>query len=286
MDYKIVSDSSSNVFTVPGGNYTTVPMKIRAEREYTDRPELDVQAMVEDLKRYKGRSGSSCPNVQEWLDAFGDARTVFAVTISRNLSGSYNSAREAVRMYLEAHPDRQAWVFDSLSAGPEMAMLVMKLRELAEAGLDFEQIKEQALRYHAATHTLFCLESLTNLARNGRVSPTVAAVAGVLGIRVIGSAKKGQLANTHKSRGEKRSLHTLMELIRARGLADGGQMRIAHCRGLRQASALKAMVLAEFPNCRVTVEPTAALCSFYAEEGGLIIAFEGAFNAENNDLPA
>ena len=36
---------------------------------------------------------------------------------------------------MESHPDRKAYVFDSLSAGPELAMIIDKTRELAEQGL-------------------------------------------------------------------------------------------------------------------------------------------------------
>ena len=118
MKYQIVADSSANLFAVPGVNYTTVPMKIIAgEKEYVDTPALDVHGMVDDLKKYKGKSGSSCPNVQDWLDAFGDAQWVFCITITKHLSGSYNSARQAAETYMEEKPGSKAYVFDSLSTG-------------------------------------------------------------------------------------------------------------------------------------------------------------------------
>ena len=101
MRYQIVSDSSSNIFRMEGVSYTTVPMKIIAgEKEYVDTEALDVRGMVDSLKSYKGKSGSSCANAQEWLEAFGDADMVFGVTISRNLSGSYNAAEAAAREYM------------------------------------------------------------------------------------------------------------------------------------------------------------------------------------------
>ena len=100
MKFMIVADSSANIFLVEGLNYTTVPMKvITSEKEYIDTPDLDVRGMVDDLRAYKGKSGSSCANAQEWLDAFGDADMVFGVTISRNLSGSFNAAEAAAREY-------------------------------------------------------------------------------------------------------------------------------------------------------------------------------------------
>ena len=284
MNYKIVSDSSSNAFALEGAEYTTVPMKIIAgEREYTDTPALDLMGMVTDLKSHKGKSGSSCPNVQEWLDAYGDGENVFAVTISKNLSGSFSAAKQAAREWQEAHPDRKIFVFDSLAAGPQQIMLAEKIRLLAEEGCDFETVVEKALDYHNHTHILFCLESLTNLARNGRVSPAVAKIAGVLGIRVVGDAKGGQITPVHKPRGEKKAVQVLLDMMEERGLYDGALVRIAHCFGLEQANALKEAVLEKYPNCRFIIEPTTALCSFYAETGGLMIGFEGGYNEANNN---
>ena len=175
MRYQIVSDSSSNVFHLEGVSYTTVPMKIiMGEKEFIDNENLNVRGMVDDLRAYKGKSGSSCANAQEWLEAFGDADMVFGVTISRNLSGSYNAAEAAAREYVEEHPGAKVHIFDSLSAGPEMAMVVDKIAGLVNQGLSFEEIVAGVREYQNHCHTLFCLESMNNLARNGRVNPAVA----------------------------------------------------------------------------------------------------------------
>lgn len=88
MKYKIVADSACNIVSGEDGTFASVPMKIVAEREYVDDANLDVAQMVEDLKQYKGKSGSSCPNVGEWLEAFGDAEEVFGITISKHLSAA------------------------------------------------------------------------------------------------------------------------------------------------------------------------------------------------------
>ena len=282
MSIKVVSDSSSNVFAVEGLNYTTVPMKVIAAKEYTDTPELDVQGMVTDLLNHKGKSGSSCPNVQEWLDAFGTGDDIFALTISRNLSGSYNSAKSAAEEYMEANPGKKAYVFDTLSAGPEQAMLIDKIRDLVAEGHDYDTIKEKVIEYGDHTHILFCLESMNNLARNGRVSPAVAKIAGVLGIRAVGDAEGGQIIPIHKPRGHKKAMQTLAAMMEERGLYDGALVRIAHCFAEAQANDLKALVLEKHPGVRFIIEPTTALCSFYAEAGGLMIGMEGAYNKVNN----
>ena len=283
MRYIIVSDSSSNIFTVEGASYTTVPMKIIAEKEYIDTPSLDLYGMVADLQQFKGKSGSSCANVQEWLDAFVGYDAVFCVTISKNLSGSYNSAQQAVAAFLEENPGKRGYVFDSLAAGPQQAMVVDKIAQLIAEGNDFDTIVEKTLDYHNHTRILFRLQSLTNLARNGRINPAVAKIAGVLGIRVIGDVKGGQITPVHKPRGDKKAIPMLVEMMKGRGFYDGALLRIAHCFGEEPALLLRDAVLAEFPNTRFQLEPTTALCSFYAEEGGLMIGFEGGYNAENNN---
>ena len=283
MRYQIVSDSSSNIFHVEGANYTTVPMKIIAgDREYIDAPGTDVRGMVDDLKAYKGKSGSSCATAQEWLDAFGDADMVFGVTISRNLSGSFNAAEAAAREFAEEHPNAKIHIFDSLSAGPEMAMVTEKIVELLNKGLPFEEIVAGVRAYQNSCHTLFCLESMNNLARNGRVNPAVAKIASVLGIRACGEAQNGQIIPTQKPRGQKKATEVLVAMIRERGFTNSSWLRIAHCFGENQAQLLLDALKKDFPDARYTVEPTGILCSFYAEEGGMIIAMEGGFNEVNN----
>ena len=283
MRYQIVSDSSSNIFHLEGVSYTTVPMKIIAgDREYIDTPDLDVRGMVDDLKAYKGKSGSSCANAQEWLEAFGDADVVFGVTISRNLSGSFNAAQQAAQDFAEEHPGAKIHIFDTLSAGPEMAMVAEKIAELVNRGLSFEEIVAGVREYQNHCHILFCLESMNNLARNGRVNPAVAKIASVLGIRACGDAQNGQIIPTQKPRGQKKATEVLAAMIRERGFTNSSWLRIAHCFGENQAQLLIDAVKKDFPDARYTIEPTGALCSFYAEEGGLMIAMEGGFNEVNN----
>ena len=284
MNYKVVSDSSSNILSMDTPHFASVPMKVNTTREYVDDAALDLAGMVEELRNHKGKSGSACPSVGEWLEAFGDADVVFATTISKSLSGSYNSAKQAAETYMEENPGRKVFVLDSLAAGPQQAFVIDKFLELSEQGVDFDTIVEKVRDYHNHTHILFCLESMMNLARNGRVPMAVAKIAGMLGIRVCGDVKAGQITPVQKPRGAKKATQVLVEMLKERGFYDGAQLRIAHCFGEEPAYALRDAVLAEFPNTRFTLEPTTALCSFYAEAGGLMIGFEGGYNKENNNI--
>lgn len=283
MAFRIVADSSANVLALPGVNYTTVPMKVVAAKEYIDDQNLNLAGMVADLQQHKGKSGSSCPNVGEWLEAFGDAQTIFGLTITKHLSGSYNAAQQAAETYMEEHPGSKVFIIDSLSTGPEMMMIVEKILECEKAGMDFETTKETVLEYANHNHTLFCLESMMNLARNGRVSMAVAKIASIIGIRVVGDVKGGQITPVHKPRGAKGATGKLLDMMKERGFRDGNILRVAHCFAEDAAIALQKTVLAEFPNTKFILEPTGGLCSFYAESGGLIIGFEGSFNAENDN---
>lgn len=276
MQYKIISDSSSDIFSLRDVAYSSVPLKvITDEKEYIDSASLNVDEMVADLKEYKGRSRSSCPNPEDWKKEFGDSDGIFCVAITSNLSGSYNSANIAVSEHLEANPDKKAFVIDTLSAGPEVALIVDKLRELIKSGIDFEEIKEKIIEYKTRTHLFFSLESLMNFANNGRVSMTVARFTGLLGIRAVGKASlEGTLEVTDKSRGEKNAIQTLFKNMLNAGY-DGGKVRIHHCQNSDGAKALSKMLKEKFPKASIIIEKTGGLCSFYAEQGGLLIGFEG-----------
>lgn len=276
MNFKIVTDSSSNVFHISDVPYACVPMKvITSAKEYVDTPELNVAGMVEDLKTVSGRTSSSCPNTHEWIEAFGDADCVFGITITSKLSGSWSSAMHAKEEYIAAHPGAKVCIIDSLSAGPELQLLVEKLRSMILAGMTFEEIERDIMEYLRCTRLAFSLKSLTNLARNGRCSPAVAKIAGVLGIYLVGRAHEGVLDPTHKCRGEKKVLRTLLEDMRAEGFC-GGKVRIAHCMNPEAANLFSLTLLEEYPDCDILIDHCKGLCSYYAEIGGMLIGYEGA----------
>lgn len=274
MNYAIAVDSSANI---PADNqeFAVVPLKILTdEREFVDDQNLDVEGMVSYLESYKGRSGTSCPNVGDWLDAIGSAAHSFVITITSGLSGSYNSAMQAKNVCEEN--GQKVCVLDSLSTGPEMVLIARKLKDLAAEGLHFNAVVEKIRQYMTHTHLLFSLESLTNLARNGRVSALTAKAAGLLGIRIVGKASDvGTLEPMHKCRGEKKALSTILQNMLDMGYK-GGRLHISHCFNLPAAKALKDMVRNLFPSSDVCIDNCTGLCSFYAEKGGLLVGFEDA----------
>ncbi len=276
MKYKIVTDSSADMTSLDRVPFASVPLKIiTSEKQYVDDESLNLPEMISDLREYSGRSSSSCPNVGDWLDSFGDADAIFCVTITKNLSGSYNSAKSASDEFVSEKEGRLAHVVDTLSTGPENFLIIEKLRELIEEKLDFNSIVEKINEYKKNTHLIFALESLRNLANNGRVSHAVAKLSGMLGIRVVGKASnEGTLELTDKVRGIEKTLATILKNMKSCGFS-GGKVRIHHCENESGALSLRDKLKALYPNAEIAVSTTRALCSFYAEKGGLLVGYEG-----------
>lgn len=274
MNYKIVVDSSADLLEMEGIDLASAPLKINAgTKEFVDDAALDVNGMVEYLKTFSERTSTSCPSAGEWIEAFGDAERVFCVTITSNLSGSYNAAMAAKGEYENNYPDRKVCVLDSLSTGPEMVLMVEKIQELMAQGMDFDTVGEQLVQYAEDTQLVFALGSLNNLARNGRVNPAVAKVCGVLGIRVVGKVTDGRLDPQSKCRGEKRSIQEMVKLMGDMGY-NGGKVRICHVVNPEGAENMAKLVQEKWPGVDLVIRPARGLVSYYAEINGLLMAFE------------
>lgn len=271
---KIIADSGADLIDKEE-RFKTVPLKIIAgEKEFTDDKNLDVSEMISYLSSYKGKSSTACPGTGDWISAFGEADEIFAITLTSGLSGSYNSAFVAKKEYEESFPERKVYVIDSLSAGPELKLFAERIEEYIKEGLSFSEISEKIEEYKKSTGLLFSLESLKNFANNGRVSKVTARLAGVLGIRIIGKASDGgTLEPLAKTKGNKKALKELSRLIIENGYS-GGKVRIDHCKNPDGAEFLKDIFLSEFPDADIIIAETFGLCSYYAEEGGILIAFE------------
>ncbi|MBO7702978.1 MAG: DegV family protein [Solobacterium sp.] len=277
MKYRIVSDSSSNLLELPGEiEYVTVPLKINVdEKEYVDEIGTDISSMVDAIE-HSARNSTSCPNSEEYKEAFEGADCVFAVTITSGLSGSYNAAVQGAEMFKEEYPDAKVRVIDSLATGGEMHLLIEKLKELMQQGLSFEEIEQKIDEYHQYTQLLFSLESVQNLAKNGRLPMAVAKIANLLNIRFIGKpTENGTIKPVHNVRGAKKNISKIVEEMLAMGFK-GGRVWISHCLNPEAADNLKKAILEKYPDSFVGIEPMTALCSYYAERGGMIIGFEGA----------
>ena len=275
MKIRIVCDSSANLYTLDGVDFTPVPMKVIAgEKEYIDNEQLDVSKMLAELGEYKGKSGSSCPNINEWLEAFGDAEWVLGAALTSKISGAYSAASAAAQEYMNTYPERKVFILDSLTTGPELELIVEKYAELVKEKLDFDKICEEIQEYLRHTHLMFSLESLQNFVNNGRVKPAVASAAKLFGICIVGRASdQGELEPLNKCRGRERAYKQIFRLMSEAGFS-GGKVRIRHSENPESAAALSEEIRASFPEYDIKIGKNNGLCSFYAEKGGLLVGFE------------
>lgn len=272
---KFVFDSSCDYPQIGKEQLIKVPMVISTdERHFVDDESLNITEMLDYLAAYKGRSYTACPSVDSWMRAFEGGDEIYACTITSGLSGSHNSAMAARELFLHEHPQAKVAVFDSLSTGPEMSILLEKLVELTGAGLPFEEVEAQARAYQSKTRLFFSLQSLHNLSQNGRVSKVVARAVGMLNIRIVGTASaEGTLETLAKSRGDKRALEEIIQQAEKAGY-NGGKMRITHVENPDLAQQMANAVRAVWPDADIAIGASGGLCSFYAERGGLLIAVE------------
>ena len=274
---KIVADSSCDLFRLKHTEFETAPMKIiTAEREFIDDTSLDVDGMANYLYQFKRKSKSSCPNTTDWLVAFGDADEIYCVTITSGLSGSYNSACAAKQIYESENEGKRVHVFDTLSAGPEITLIIEKIEECIDKDMSYEDICNCVTAYMKKTGLVFMLKSLKTFANNGRVSPIVAKLVGIAGICIVGKASdEGTLEPMHKPRGERRALETLVGCLEKEGFKTG-KISIGHCQNESAAEQLKELILAKFKTVQIEIHKFRGLCSFYAEKGGVLVGFEKA----------
>lgn len=275
MKRKIVADSSCDMWELNGVDFAVAPMTISTDnKHYVDNQELDVHLMSEELAKYKGVSHTACPSVGSWLDCYEGFDEVFVITLTGAMSGTYNSAMTAKGIYEEENENVKVHVFDSLSTGPEMRLLIEKLKEMIDEDLPFEEIVEKGQDYLNHTRLFFALKSLHNFAMNGRVSNAVASAIGVLNISIFATAsEEGTIQQISKCRGEKKVVKSMIEHLENAGY-HGGKVRISHADNLKLAHNVRDKILELYPNADIIVYPMGGLCTYYAEIGGLLVGCE------------
>lgn len=280
MRYKIIGDSccdiskSNEVY----GKVQHIPLTLSLEgKEYIDDETFDQKAFINHVAASKDCARSACPSPQSYMNAYeGDYDSVFVVTLSGNLSGSYNSAMTAVNMYYEEYPNdgKKIHVFDSCSASCGEGNIAQKIYELAEQGLSHEEIVEQVNAYSLEMKTYFVIETLEPLRKNGRLSNLKAIVASVLNIKpVMGATDEGLIIQLGQARGMERSLKKMIEyIVENTKNIEEKVLAISHVNCIERAMWVKDEILklAKFKD--ITIADTAGVATLYANDGGIIVA--------------
>lgn len=271
---KLIIDSSSNMKSDPDHNVEVVPLTISfGGKDYIDDQNLNIREFLNDMNQNQVAGKTTCPSIQAWLNALEGTEKVIIITMTSGMSGTFSSALQAKTMYEEKHPTSQIIVVDSRSAGPELTIVLHGIEKMIQGDIRFVDLEEVIAKFRMRTHLLFILQSLHNLSLNGRVSPVAAKVAGLLKINLIGTAsKEGKLEPLTKARGMKKAMRELLKYMKDDNY-HGGEVIIDHCENEKDAEIIKDKILAEYPDAQVTIRPMRGLCSFYAEEGGIMVGF-------------
>ena len=278
MQIKIIADSSCDLSDEMKKefNIQIIPLTLKLEgKEYVDNENLDIKQYVKDMGECKTSPKTSCPSPDEFIKAYKGEESTFVITLSSNLSGTYNSAVLAKNIFLDEVHNKFIHVFDSFSACAGETIIALKIGELAKLNISEHEIVERVTKYIKEMKTFFLLESLEHLAKAGRLNPIVAKVASMLSIKpIMGSTDEGTIRLVEKSRGYKKAFRRLVEIIGEQGEnLEEKILGIAHCNCLENALEFKEEVLRRYNFQQVVVVEMAGLSSTYSDDGGLVIAF-------------
>lgn len=275
---RIVADSSCdlNEELRKELNVTLVPLTISVEGEdFRDDADLDVSHMLDRIADSPEVPRSACPSPQDFINAFMAQGSVFVVTMTSALSGTYNSAVLAKELFVQEHADKFIHIFDTKGSSIKETLTAMKIRELIDANLNESEIVERVNAYLARQKFFFQLGSLDPMVKNGRITKLKGFIANILNIRpILYGNEQGEVELYENVRTEKKSIKTLVDLI-GQQCDDFSErvLGISHCEALEKAMTLKAEIEARYNFKRVVVVPTAGLSSLYMSRGGITIAF-------------
>lgn len=277
MKYKIVVDSCGELTQEmkDKGTFENVPLSIQVgDWNVVDDEDFN---QAEFLKRVEGCptcAKTSCPSPEKYMESYDcDAERVYVVTLTAELSGSYNSAVLGKNLYEEEHDDKQIYVFNSRSASVGETLIALKIEECEEAGMSFEQVIETVEAYIEEQHTYFVLESLETLRKNGRLTGVKALVASALNIKpYMGATPEGTICQLGQARGIKKTLEKMVNVIVEEAKhTEEKILAISHCNCFERAMHVKQMIEEKIRVKKIIILDTRGISSTYASNGGIIV---------------
>lgn len=278
MNFKIVADSSCdlNEDLKKKMNIDLVPLTIEIDgKRYIDDENLNVNEMLQEMKKSPMAPKTSCPSPNDFIKAFKAEGDIFAVTLSSKLSGTYNSAILAKNMIKEEISNKFIHVFDSLSASVGETLVSLKIIEIARRNYDRINIIQKVNQYIKEMKTFFVLESLDNLVKSGRMSALTGKVASILSIKpIMRGSDEGTIEKLETTRGTKKAFRRLVEIIGEQGeRLEEKILGIGHCNCIERAKKIKNDILERYNFRDIIIVDMAGLSSVYANEGGIVISF-------------
>lgn len=278
MAVKIVADSSCDLSREmkENMNINIAPLILQlGDKNYLDDESLDIRDYVKAMGECENSPKTSCPSPEDYIKRYQGDESIFVVTLSNKLSGSYNSAILAKNIFLEEVGQKFIHVFDSFSASAGETLIALKINELAKKNFSDIEILEKVTGYIKEMKTFFLLESLDHLAKAGRLNPIVAKLANMLSIKpIMGATEEGTVKLVEKTRGYKKAFKRFVEIIGEQGSnLEEKVLGIAHCNALDKALNFKDEVLKKYNFKDIVIVEMGGLSSTYADDGGIVIAF-------------
>lgn len=276
MSYKIVVDSCCELPEEyrKDERFEIVPLGLEVgDYQIPDDESFDQAAFLKKVAASPQCPKSSCPSPERFMEAYHvDADHIYAVTLSSHLSGSYNSAVLGKNLHCEKYGEKQIHVVDSESASCGEAQIALKIMELEEQGLPFEEIVEKIEAFRSNIHTYFVLDNLETLRKNGRLTGIKALVASTLNIKPIMIGDKGVIAQRGQSIGIKKALGKMADMV-AGDVQDYDKRRlmITHCNAPARAELVRDMIMAKAKFKECIILDTRGISSMYANDGGIIV---------------
>ena len=277
MSYKIVIDSCGELLDEwkQDTRFESVPLTLTVGKEnIIDDDTFDQLDFLKKVADCPECPKSACPSPERYRRAFDcDADHVYCVTLSAELSGSYNSAMLGRSLVEEEHPGKKIHVFNSRSASVGETLIALKIQECEEAGISFKKTIETVDHYISQQNTFFVLENLETLRKNGRLSRVKAFVASALKIKpVMGSTPEGSICQIDQARGMNKALVKMAEHIQeVTADSENRTLAISHCNCAQRAQMLKEALEEKLNLKRILVLDTAGVSSMYANDGGIIV---------------
>lgn len=277
MSYKIVVDSCGELTErcKADPHFESVPLSMQVDDHMiVDDDSFDQADFLKRVAMSPNCPKSSCPSPERYMEAYRcEADHVYAVTLSGNLSGSYNSAVLGKNLYLEEYGEKKIHVFDSCSASVGETLIALKIEECEKAGMSFEETVEAVNAYRDEQNTYFVLETLEVLRKNGRLSNLKAFVANALNIKpYMGATPDGQIIQLGQTRGMNRAVLKMIDcLVDEVKNPENKIVAISHCNCPTRAEMAKNEILKRIQVKDVVILDTKGISSMYASDGGLIM---------------
>ena len=278
MSYKIAIDSCGELLNEwkDDERIESVPLTLMVGGEsIIDDETFDQKDFLKKVAACLECPKSACPSPERYMKAYEcEADHIYAVTLSSELSGSYNSAVLGKSLFLEDNHGKKIHVFNSKSASGGESLIAMKIVECEEKGLSFEEVIETVDKYIEEMSTFFVLENLETLRKNGRLSRVKALVASALKIKpVMGSTPEGSICQFDQARGMNKAIVKMVELVGEKGINIHEKIvAITYCNCPERAKMLEEAIRERLNPAKIVVMDTAGVSSMYANDGGVIVA--------------